>query len=108
MRHHEIGLADLNVSHKKDVDVELAGPVSHGANPARQLLEPVRDLEELPGTEVRLEADNAIQVPVLGLWGADRSRLVDRRDREVRIEAAEDPHGQLEITQAIAYVRAET
>jgi len=66
VRHHEIGLGDLKVSDEKNVDVQLTGSVAHGPNPARQVLEPVCNLEKLARTERGLEPDNAIGRPRSG------------------------------------------
>ena len=73
----------LRSPNEKDVDVEGARAVSNGADPACQRLDRVREVQELPRAQVRLEADDTVQVPALALRAAERSRLVDGRHAQV-------------------------
>ena len=53
MGHDKVRLANLQITDQEDVDVERAGSVAHGANPACESFEPLRHFEQLAGSPGR-------------------------------------------------------
>src|SRR5262245_8135837 len=93
----EVVLVDVLVADQEHIDVERTRSPSFARNAAGLGLQPLGDLQQLPGCAVRLDGDDGVEV--VGLLGpADRRRLVDRRHRGDRhtVGGGEPVDGELQ------------
>ncbi len=108
MGNDQVGLVDLVVADEEDVDVEGAGAPPLARDPARLVLQPLGDLEELARRSIRLHGDDGVEVLRL-LGSADRVRRVDGRHRHDRdaVGGGEPVDRRLQGGGAVADVGAE-
>lgn len=77
VRDDKVGLVDAVVAMEQDVDIERPWPPALGADASGVGLEALHELEQLTGSQRRLDGDDGVQV--LRLWWATyRVRLIDR------------------------------